>query len=322
MRVVSGGSPLESIADPGSRQWFPLPIDGILTPTDLFAGDASGLRGENVNEPYERLSPLRAAAKRALVDPLANYLPPGLLKGLLRFGKSELAASNWADPGGWRSMVISYDGNPPKLADKILVSGGVMGMALRNRLRLASGLIRDLINAGAPPVHVLCLGAGPGQITLRAMAAAEVESEATLVDLNPDSFDYGRDLAASYGLTEKVRYIHGDVNDVRKMLDNPPAVVKMIGICEYLTDEQITDIVAAVAEVMPAGAPIVFNNITHKHGNDRFFRRVLGLHMVHRSVEELSDLMARAGFGDFEVHPEPLGVYNVIVGRRGAVGSD
>ena len=49
---------------------------------------------------FETFSPLRRAVKRALVNPLANYLPAGLTRAILRFGKSELAASNWADPGG------------------------------------------------------------------------------------------------------------------------------------------------------------------------------------------------------------------------------
>lgn len=265
---------------------------------------------------YEHLSPVRAVFKRIFIDPLANYLPASWLRGLLRFSKSELAAANWVDPGGWRSMVISYEGNPAQVSDKVLVGSGVMAMALRNRLRLASRLLAELIDASEPPVHVLCLGAGPGQIITRAMATARNASDATLVDLNADAFEFGRQLADRYGIADRVRFIKGDVRDVRTMLEDPPAIVKMIGICEYLTDEQIVDIARAVGEVMPAGAPIVFNNLTLKHGNDRFFRRVFGLNMVHRSVEEMKELFARAGFGQFEVYDEPLGVYSVMVARR------
>jgi len=265
---------------------------------------------------FETMSPGRRLLKRSLIDPLSNYLPAPWLRGLLKYGKSELAASNWVDPGGWRSMVISYEGSPKTLADRILVKAGVMAMALRNRLRLTAGLLTDLINRGNPPVHVLCLGAGPGQIILRAMAAANVECDATMVDLNTDAFEFGANLAREYGLGDRIRFIQGDVRNVRSMLDYPPTVVKMIGICEYLTDEQIVDIASAVAEVMPAGSPIVFNNITRRHGSDRFFRRVLGVNLIYRSVDELLGLMGQACFGDFEVHDEPLGVYSVVVGYR------
>jgi len=269
-----------------------------------------------VDDQFERLGAARRLIKGVLTDPVGNYLPAPWLKGLLRLGKSELAAANWADPGGWRSMVISYDGRPTQIADKILVHGGTLSMALRNRLRLASRLLTSLINTAEPPARALCLGAGPGCIILRAMAQADVPCDATLVDLNANAFAYGRELARRYGLSERVRYVQGDVRDIGKMLDYPPSVVKMIGICEYLDDSQIVEIATRLAEVMPAGAPIVMNNITHKHGSDRFCRRVLGLHMNHRDVGQLTALMSMAGFGRFSVHDEPLGVYSVIVGYR------
>jgi predicted RNA methylase len=248
-------------------------------------------------------------------------LPAGFLRGLLRFGKSELAHANWADPGGWRSMVISYDGKPRQWADRILVSGGAVSMALRNRLRLASSLLAELIDKAASesatkPIHVLCLGAGPGQVVVRAMELATSHSRATLVDINPDAFSFGRELAARRGLMERVSFICGDCRDVKTYLTEPPAIVKMLGICEYLTDRQIVDIASCAAAVMPAGSPIIFNNITRRHGNDRFLRRVFGLHMAYRTCDELCALMRTAGFDDFVIHNEPLGVYSVIVGHR------
>ena len=266
---------------------------------------------------FERQSPIRRALKAALINPAANYFPAGMLRAILRFGKSELAAANWSDPGGWRSMVISYDGRPKQIADKILVGGGTVPMALRNRRRLGARVLSRLIDASqSEPVQVLCLGVGPGRIIIDALVQANRDAHATLVDLNADAFEYGRRIAARAGVSDKVRYIQGDVRDVQQMLDRPPNVVKMLGICEYLTDEQIIDIARAAAAVMPTGAYIVFNSISKAHGTDRFFRRVFGLHMNHRSPEQLQSLIAPSGFGDFISIPEPLKVYHVISGRK------
>jgi len=266
---------------------------------------------------FERQGMLRRMLKAVLVHPLANYMPAGVLRAVLRITKSELAAANWQDPGGWQSMVISYEGRPTQIADKVLVGGGTMPMALRNRRRLAARVLARLIDqCGDEPVHVLCLGAGPGHVITDAMVQAHRQSVATLVDLSSDAFDYGRRLAETKSLSDRVRFVEGDVREIRRMLEHPPDVVKMLGICEYLTDEQITDIAAAVAQVMPLGSPVVFNSLSKAHHTDRFFRRVFGLHMNHRSPEHLQGLMARAGFGDFELHREPLGVYHVVVGRR------
>jgi len=267
--------------------------------------------------PFETQGLIRRAVKAAILNPLANYAPAGILKGMLRLAKSELAASNWQDPGGWRSMVISYDGRPRQIADKLLVGGGTMSMALRNRKRLASRIIASLIDsADNVPAHVLCLGAGPGQIIIEAMTEADRDAVATLVDLNSDAFAFGRDLAGRAGLAEKVRFIQSDVRQVGRFLDRSPDVVKMLGICEYLDDRHIVDIAGAAAEVMPSDAAIVFNSLSKAHGNDRFFRRVFGLRMIHRTAGQLQELMGRAGFGRFESVPEPLGVYRVIVGRK------
>jgi len=266
---------------------------------------------------FERLGAVRKVLRAFVLNPLANFFPAGMMKGVLRFARSELAAANWTDPGGWRSMVISYNGHCHQIADKILVKAGAMPMALRNRKRLGARLIAALIDqADHEPAHTMCLGAGPGQIIMDAMTQARRRSVATLVDLSSDAFEFGRRRAEELGLADCVRFVQCDVRDVRELLDRPPDIVKMLGICEYLEDDQIVSIASAAAEVMPAGAPIVFNSLSKAHGNDRFFRRVFGLHMIHRRPDHLQSLMNRAGFMDFTATAEPLGVYHVIVGRR------
>ncbi len=266
---------------------------------------------------FERCGALRRALKTALINPAANYVPAAVLKALLTLGKSKLAAANWENPGGWKSMVISYAGSPTQIADKLLVNGGTIPMALRNRRRLASTIIARLIDqSDNEPAHVLCLGAGPGRIIIDAIAKAKRKAHATLVDLNSDAFEYGKQIAAQAGVADQVRYIRGDVRNVKQMLDRPPDIVKMLGICEYLTDGEIVDITSVAAGVMPPDSPVVFNSLSMRHGTDRFFRRVFGLHMRHRSPEQLESLISAAGFHDFTAFSEPLGVYQVVVGRR------
>ncbi|MCE5278779.1 MAG: class I SAM-dependent methyltransferase [Planctomycetaceae bacterium] len=266
---------------------------------------------------FERQGPLTRALKAALVNPVGNYLPAKLLRGLLKWTKSDVAASNWADPGGWRSMVISYTGNPPKGIDKILVRGGTIPMALRNRRRLASRLEARLIEqAGHSPAHVLCLGAGPGIITMDAMREAKADSRTTLVDISGDAFEHGRELAAQHGLSDRVNFIQGDVRDIKDMLDHRTDIVEMMGICEYLQDDQIVSIAKAVAELMPAGSALMFNSLSNQHGTDRFFRRVFGLHMIHRTPEQLQGLFSQASFGQYVSFTEPLRVYTVVVGKK------
>lgn len=267
--------------------------------------------------PFEKPGPVRRALRTVLFSPIANYTPTGLMKAVLRLTKSELAAANWVDPGGWRSMRISYDAQPRQWADKVLVGAGAMSMALRNRRRLAGAWVARLIDAiDAESVHVVGLGAGPGQITIDALLAAKSAAHATLIDRSAEAFEHGRRLAKQADLADRVAYIQGDVLDIEEILNEPPSVVTMLGLCEYLTDEQIVSIASTVGRVMSPGTAIVVNSISKAHGTDRFFRRVFGLHLIHRSEDEIRRLMASAGFVDFVSHREPLGVYHVMVGRR------
>jgi hypothetical protein len=266
---------------------------------------------------FETIGPVRRLLKAAVVHPLVNYLPAGLLKGILRLSRSELAAANWGDPGGWRSMVISYNGRCRQWADKLLVAGGTIPMALRNRRRLAGKVLARLIEeAKGDPVQVLCVGAGPGMIVIDAMVQARRAALATLMDLRADAHRYAGDLAKLHGLEGRIRFVTGDARDISKLTDCRPEVVKMIGICEYLSDEEIGQIASALASVMPSGGAILFNSLSKSHGTDRFFRRVFGLHMIHRSPSRLQEIVGRSGFGDFVSIGEPLGVYHVITGRR------
>ena len=98
-------------------------------------------------------------------------------------------------------------------------------------------------------------------------------------------------------------------------IDQRVSIVKTIGIFEYITDDEIGGIAQSLRRVMPAGSAIVFNSISLRHGTDRFFRRVFGLHMIHRSPRQIQELLDPAGFGRFDIFPEPLGVYHVVVGR-------
>jgi len=268
---------------------------------------------------FERADPVRRLLRACVGNPIANYFPHFVQRLVLHLMGSELAAANWTDPGGWESMVISYADRHRRLVDKLLCTFGTMPTALRNRRRLAARVIARLIDAApSEPVEILCLGAGPGHIVNDAMREARRRAHATLVDLSSGAFDYGRRLAEESGHRECVRFIQGDVRDVAGMLDRPPHIVKMVGICEYLADACVAEIARTVAGVMPEGSWIVLNSLSKAHGTNRFFRRVLGLRMIHRSPDRLEALLRPAGFADFTALPEPMGVYHVLLGRKGS----
>ncbi|MDD4889587.1 MAG: class I SAM-dependent methyltransferase family protein [Phycisphaerae bacterium] len=269
---------------------------------------------------YERIGPVGKVFKKAVTDPLVNFvLPSGFIRWVLRITKSEMAEASWSDPGGWKSMVLSYrDDMPPQIADRFLIKLGSMPIALRNRRKLCVEIMSRMIRDRAGQrTNIVCLGAGPGMIVLDAMDRSEhKDCHAYLMDLNPDSFEFGRDLAKSKELDARVQFIHGNVKDYRTLCPAQPHIVKMIGILEYLPDAIVSDIVKAISEVMPPGGQLIANSLTRRHGTDRFFRRVFDLHMIHRSADCVRKLLADSGIATDHVFTEPLGVYDVLVCRK------
>jgi len=265
----------------------------------------------------EALSPLPRAFKTAVINPFANYMPAGLIRRcslrqertgpgqlerprrLAEHGRQlqrQMPSDRRQDPGQWRHHA---DGaaQPQTLGSTPVSRSDRFGARV-----------------GRPEGACSVFGAGPGQIILDALAQARREAHATLVDLSADAFEYGMSLARQRGLDSRVRYIQADVRDLPSYLDRPPHVVKMMGILEYLTDEQILQIAGAT----PHHARFDRHRLqlaVHGHGTDRFFRRVFGLHMTYRSPEHVHASWPRPGSDNSRSIRNPW-VFHVIVGRK------
>lgn len=251
-----------------------------------------------------------------ILNPIANYTPAFLMKTILKF-RCETAELNWKNPGGWNTMLMYYENRSKYLADVMMTKCSSIGMALRNRRKIVANVISDCIDRNRRDnPHVVCLGAGPGVIINDALkACSRPKATATLVDLNADSFEYGRQLAIQNNLEHRMTWITADVRNIDAWLTNKNIdIVKMIGICEYLTDEKIKNIISEVSSVMPIGSKIVVNSISDIHGNDRFFRNILGINLRYRTTNDIEKFLI--GFGHFEIHTEPTGIFSVVVGTK------
>jgi len=270
---------------------------------------------------FERIPRLAGMAKRLFINPWINYLiPRKILLSILKNSECRMLHASLEDPGGWKSMCLAYeDGEPKDLIDKLVCRLGAFPMALRNRKRLASKVLAELFDSYPPDevVNVVEVGSGCGHNSQEAMRRARHKKvRAYCIDLAEGAFEYGREMARVHGHEKRVKFIAGNVLDIRKLIDVPSHIITTIGILEYLTDEQILDILGVLHADMPGGGRIIANSIYSSHGTDRFLRTILNLHLTYRSTEEVMDLMRKVGFCDFSVEAEPLGVYKLIVGRK------
>ena len=274
----------------------------------------------NGDEVFERLSTPQKLSKAVILNPLVNYvLPRSVLKHLLHKSGSPLAVSSMEEPGGWRSMVIAYENAEPiNLIDRMVMRMSSFPMGLRNRKRLSVKILRELMDQRREPTNLVAIGAGAAHNVQESMHLCVHNGiSAYCIDLNPDAFELGRRKAESLGLSDRVHFIHGNALDIRKLVRVTPHLVVCIGILEYLTDEQIIDIFKVMNEASPKDAFLLANSISKAHGTDRFLRRVFNLHLHYRSQERVEELMVSAGYKPFRKEREPMGIYSIVVARKG-----
>lgn len=271
---------------------------------------------------YEVLTPAQVWVKRLLINPIMNYVLP---KSLIMYGieksRSQLLKESVLRPGGWRSMEISYDNNPhADWVDRIALKFSTLPMSLRNRRKLVSKVICDLIHKYADEGHVNILGVGAGtgtNVMYGMKMSGKKNVSAHLIDLDSDAFEYGQNLCKKYGLHEDaVSFIEGDAVDIKSTVKIAPQIVKLVGIIEYLTDDQVLALLKVSSDALPKGGSILSHSITPNHGVDRFTRRIFNLQLRYRSDKRVMELLQQSGFGNFRVWHEPLGVYSIIVGEK------
>ncbi|MDA0834169.1 MAG: class I SAM-dependent methyltransferase family protein [Planctomycetota bacterium] len=260
----------------------------------------------------------------ALMNPWKNrLLPAGVLRRLLKNSKSPLLAESFQRPGGWRSMQIIYRNDPPVdwFDDQALRTNPV-SIASRNRCRI---VIQKLSRAIAEiergiPVNVVGIGSGPGVQIQSAIVNSGIDVDrvtAYLIDLDDDARDFGESVAEQLGLEGCVHFRTGDARQISNVLPDIQAhIAKLVGIVEYLNDEQLLTMLKAVASIMVPNGVLVTHGMVDALNTSRFLTRVFDLTHQHRSAEHMIGLLESAGFRCTDCTVEPTGTYPILTAKR------
>lgn len=270
---------------------------------------------------FETLPLLRRVFNRVVINPFINYiLPAKLIRGFLSSSRSPLVQESMSRPGGWRAMKICYENaEPVDFVDKIILKSAVLTLSARNRRKIAAKSIRDLIHKHSVngDVHIVGIGTGPGFNVLEAMVSANTERVfAYCIDEDCDAFVFGENLSEELGLNGRVSYIKGDAAEFKHLMEVVPQIVKMVGIIEYLTDDQVRKLLRVSHDMLCPGGNILVNSMLDSHGVDRYLRRVFNWHLNYRSPRKILRLFTECGFGDFKVRKDPLGVYGIVIASK------
>lgn len=255
-----------------------------------------------------------------ILTPWMNHLLPArLLRWIIEGSGSPVLRETFRCPGGWSSTYLAYQNAPPvDWIDRIVLNDPI-ARSLRNRRQVVTQKLSEFILefASREPVVLLGIGAGPGaqfhDAILRSGLSPEA-IEAHVVDLHDDAFPFGRARAAQLGISDVMHYTCGDARNISEVLpDVRPHIVKLIGLIEYLDDDQVLALLKAAHHVMAPEGVLLTNSFVDCYRGAPFLVRVLGLKHVYRTPEQVIDLLREAGFS---VPPNrfdtPMQMYSVM----------
>ena len=271
---------------------------------------------------FEVLPTVQAMLKK-VIDPLRNHvLPAAMLKRMARRSQSPLIQESLVRPGGWRSMNIVYENRRPvDWMDRMAVRYNPISMASRNRRKLVTAKLAEVLKtmAGESSIHLLGIGAGPGLHLQDAVVRAGLSPQNLhiwLIDQDSDAFEFGRQCAAERGLSRCVEFVQGDAREIRKVLPHvAPNVVKIVGLLEYLTDEQAIQLLKAMRDVIHPSGRLLTHGLVDRYNAGPFLARTFGLKHVQRNAEDVRTLLKQVGFETLSVFETPMQVYPVLLAR-------
>lgn len=261
-----------------------------------------------------------------ILNPSKNFLlPASFLRWAVSLSRSPLIAETLVNPGGWRSMEIVYrNADPVDWLDLLAQRKNPICMAARNRRRIITAKLSKWIAERGRDglVTIVGVGAGPGVHVQSAIANSGIDSSrvnAWLIDLADDAFPTGKALANRLGLSDSIHFLRGDARRIRESLADIRAdIFKIVGLAEYLTDDELLQMLRALGDVAAPEAQLVTHGIVDPYGTSRFFRRVFGLRHRYRNADEMSSLLLASGFRPIEVVTDATGIHPIISAVRDA----
>lgn len=267
--------------------------------------------------------PAAQAVLKTVLDPLRNrLLPASYLLRVARRSKSPLIQESLVRPGGWRSMNIVYENSRPvDWMDRMAVRYNPISMDTRNRRKLVTAKLTELLKSlsGESRLDLLGIGAGPGLHLQDSVIRAGLTPEQVriwLIDRDSDAFEYGRQCARERGLQERVEFVQGDAREIRSVLPQvSPHAIKIVGLLEYLTDEQALQLLRAMRSVIQPNGRLLSHGLVDRYNSGPFLARTFGLSHVQRTADDVRTMLKSAGFETQSVSETPMQIYPVLVAK-------
>jgi CRP-like cAMP-binding protein len=187
--------------------------------------------------------------------------------------------------------------------------------ARRNSLLLLTAFLKEVAEAApAPgPVRLTSLAAGTAREVFGLLAATSLPLYVTCLDGDADTLLLNANQARELGCADRITFLQADLPTIIRGKGSvslgPQLLIYGLGVCDYLNDEQVQQLLNWIYDLLVPGGWVVLTNRDAANPDRAFTEHILDWPTIHRKPEEFGELFARSRCGRLpEIKREEAGV--------------
>ncbi len=185
-----------------------------------------------------------------------------------------------------------------------------MGDLVARFSKIGEPIIRDFlagIVAGKTPMRILDVGCGSGAL-LRSAHAANPNATGVGVDIDEAAVRQARNNIMEWGLADRFRIVHGDVGHPNEEIAGPFDLISLMNLLYYFNEEDRVGLIQHLSAMLSRRGVLAVAMNCHSKGTDI---GAANLNMVNcslkgltrlPSLDEITSLLKRCGFGRMDIH--------------------
>jgi len=196
--------------------------------------------------------------------------------------------------------------------------------AVRNRLRLVKKLLKESVqefSKNEKQIRLTSIASGAAQGIIEIMREFKQKGifvQAIFLDRDPTAIEHSKNLAKQAEVINQIDFANISTKQLKSVVGKfKPHIVEVIGLLEYRPGEHAINLLKRIYDTLVPKGILITSNISPN--SEKFFSYWVGnWPMIYRTVEQLSEIIIKAGFNpqNCKIIQEPLRIHNVAICKK------
>jgi ubiquinone/menaquinone biosynthesis C-methylase UbiE len=196
--------------------------------------------------------------------------------------------------------------------------------AVRNRLilvkKVLSGIMKEM-SLKKSNIKLLSLGSGSARAVFEIIGSNAHPVQIKLIDMSQRAIKDSEEFIHSLSLDEekvKVEFHRDYIQNLeRYCVDFEPDIIEMVGLLDYLPENQAVDLIKKIHKVLPSGGHLITCNVV-PNLEALFVTKGINWPLIYRQPEELAHLLIKGGFPseNLILKYEPFKIHCLAIAKK------